>query len=483
MPRTSLRQEPAIALVGCENWTYPRGWGKPYRKKSRESPDTNQHRRAASLTETLCNGQPRLADKKETYWRAWMHEKLIRPEFDLLLACCTAQADSGGSGRIGLLVDRGPDWFEFARLTEHHGIGPLVYRSLSAFPHSVPGPVLQQLLRDYQRNAQKNLRLTHELIRILDCLDSHGIPAIPYKGPVLAKAVYGDIALRRFCDLDILIHATDVPGAMAAVHELGYTPTLDLNEAEQSAHVAAGHEWPFDGLLGNNLLEIQWRVLPRFYAVEFSIDDLFERASRVDLGGRSVPALAPEDLLLVLCVHTAKHVWSRLSWLCDVAETMRSQPIDYISAYRSAEELGIERIVAVSFLLQNQLLGVPVPMPFLKNMENDPAIERLAEVAQQVLMGSAEYDTQSIDYFRLMVGLRERFQDQFRFLLRLIFTPSVGEWSTVRLPACLFPLYHGIRVFRLMARFLAGAFGNRRRNPTRGQSEFGVAAVTLEEAE
>jgi hypothetical protein len=81
------------------------------------------------------------------------------------------------------------------------------------------------------------------------------------------------------------------------------------------------------------------------------VDNFFQRASRVDLGGSSVRTLAPEDLLLVLCVHTANHVWSRLSWLCDIAETMRSQPIDYISAYRTAEELGIEKIVAVNFLL------------------------------------------------------------------------------------------------------------------------------------
>jgi hypothetical protein len=410
-----------------------------------------------------------------------MQKRVTRPEFDLLLACCTTQADTGRSASVCLCLDRGPDWVEFARLAEHHSVGPIVYRSLSAFPHTVPGPVLEQLRMDYERNAQKSLRLTHELVRILDCLESHGIPAIPYKGPVLAKAVYGDIALRRFSDLDILIHATDVQGAKAAVYELEYTPTLHLNESEQAAHVASGHEWPFDGPLGRNLLEIQWRVLPRFYAVEFSIESFFQRALRVDLGGSSVRTLAPEDLLLVLCVHTAKHVWSRLSWLCDIAETMRSQSIDYVSAYRTAKDLGIEKIVAVNFLLQTQLLGVRVPELFRKSMENDPEINHLAEVAQQVLIGSADYNAQSIDYFGLMVRLRERFQDRFRFLSRLIFTPSLGEWSTVRLPAWLFPLYRGIRVFRLIAKFLAGAVGNRRRNRFKDRSELGAAAVTLEE--
>lgn len=385
-------------------------------------------------------------------------------EFDLLLACCTA-ADTGRSARICLFLDRGLDWVEFARLTEHHSVGPLVYRSLSAFPHAVPGPVMEQLRKDYERNAQKSLRLTHELIRILDCLESHDIPAIPYKGPVLAKAVYGDIALRRFSDLDILMRAEDVPGAKAAVHELGYVPTFQLNEAEEAAHLASGNEWPFDGPLGNNLLEIQWRVLPRFYSVEFSIENFFQRALRVDLGGSSVRTLAPEDLLLVICVHAAKHVWSRLSWLCDIAETMRSQPIDYNSASRTAEELGIEKIVAVNLLLQSQLFGVPVPVPFRKGAENDLEIECLAETARRTLVVSSDYDAQSIDYFRLMIHLRERFRDKFRVLARFILTPSAGEWSTIRLPARFFLLYRGIRVLRLMSRFLTGARGNRGRNP------------------
>ena len=288
-----------------------------------------------------------------------MQERVPGPEFDLLLACCAGAADTGHSARISLALDRELDWVEFARIIEHHSVGPIVYRRLSTFPHAVPSSVLEQLRMDYERNAQKSLRLTHELVRILACLESHRIPAIPYKGPVLAKTVYGDVAFRRFSDLDILIHATDVPAARAAVRELGYTPSLHLNEVEQAAHIASGNEVPFDGPLGRNLLEIQWRVLPRFYAVEFSIERFFQRTVRIDLGGSSVRTLAPEDLLLVLCVHTAKHVWSRLLWLCDIAETMRSQLIDYGSAYRTAKGLGVEKIVAVNFVLQAQLFGVP----------------------------------------------------------------------------------------------------------------------------
>ena len=35
--------------------------------------------------------------------------------------------------------------------------------------------------------------------------------------------------------------------------------------------------------------------------------------------------------LACACVHAAKHLWSHSLWLCDIAETVRLQRIDYIA--------------------------------------------------------------------------------------------------------------------------------------------------------
>ena len=51
-----------------------------------------------------------------------------------------------------------------------------------------------------------------------------------------------------------------------------------------------------------------------------------------------------------------------------------------------------------------------------------------------------------------MIALRERWRDKFRFLWRLLWTPSVGEWEAVRLPKILFPLYSFVRLLRLAKR-------------------------------
>ena len=375
-------------------------------------------------------------------------------EFELLRACCAALPQSASSAGLGTLIGSVVDWVEFRRLAEHHGVGPLVYRNLPSLLQPIPSPILDQLRSDCEGNAQKSLLLAQELLEILACLESAGIPAIPFKGPVLAQDVYGDISLRRFADLDILIRAADIPRAKLAVRELCYAPAFSLNETQERAYLKSASEWPFDGPRGTNLLELQWQILPRFYSVDFCIENFFRRASVVDIGDKKVLTLSPEDLLLVLCVHGAKHFWSRLLWMCDIAATVRLKSIDFDFVFRAAADLGIVRIIAVNFWLLNELFGIPFP-PQLhgKRLEGDSEVGRLAQMAWEVLSGGLEYKTPSIDYFRSMLRLRERLQDKLRFLLRLVFTPSIGEWSVVRLPAFFSPLYYGIRLYRLAGRF------------------------------
>ncbi len=89
-----------------------------------------------------------------------------------------------------------------------------------------------------------------------------------------------------------------------------------------------------------------------------------------------------------------------------------------------------------------------------KRLQADRTIEALADTMLPVIAESAEYNTESISYFRLMMDLRERRRDRVRFLRRLVFTPSVGEWSAIRLPGALFPLYRVVRAVRLAKRLL-----------------------------
>lgn len=163
-----------------------------------------------------------------------------------------------------------------------------------------------------------------------------------------------------------------------------------------------------------------------------------------------------EDLLLVLSIHAAKHVWGRLVWLCDIARVMVLPALDWNWIASQAKALGIVRIVRVAMLLANRLLGAAIPAAAQAALPDDSAamalVLALAEVIQSHIVSESTFNVESMSYFRLMLRLRERPADRRRFLRRLVFTPGPSEWQAVHLPGPLFPLYRLVRLSRLAAR-------------------------------
>jgi hypothetical protein len=342
------------------------------------------------------------------------------------------------------------------RLADHHGTSSLLYRNLSRVGDVVPAAVLAALRHSYERNVHKSLFLASELIRILDRLDAIGIEVIPYKGIVLSEVYYGDMALRQSGDMDLFVRGEDVPRIKSAVLELGYMQRVPIPEDAEEDYIASGYECTFDSPAGRNLLELQWALQPRFYAVDFDMDGLFERGVNVAVAGRAMKTPSPNDLLLVLSVHAAKHVWGRLIWLCDVAQILKLENLKWDWLQIQARTFGIERILHVTLLLANRLLAMAIPSAIEKSILEDRAARVFAdEVALGVARG-VTYEEQQVSYFRLMMRLRERPADRLRFLTRLTFTPGPGEWTAVRLPKRWFPLYRLVRLARLASRFARG---------------------------
>ncbi len=379
-------------------------------------------------------------------------ERGIIPEFELLLDCCAEMLDNEWTPRIRSIVSGRFDWDKLLRLADCHRLVPRVYAKPSVL-EVAPAAFLETLRSRYQANARQALWFTGELIRVVSHLESLGIAVLPYKGPILAHALYADVTQRQFGDLDLLVHPADVPRSKAALLDLGYKGGIQLTEREERAYLKSGYEYTFDSAHGRNLIELKWQILPRFYSVSFDVEAMFNRAASLDMEGYTFRTLCAEDLLLVLCVHAAKHAWSQLSWLCDISQ-LAKQPLDWNAIGKQSEDLGVERIVAVNFLLAHELLRTPLPERVEKTVARDRTIAGLTSEAMPIMVESAEYNTESIGYFRLMMKLRERWQDRVRFLWRLIFTPSPGEWSMVQLPGPLFPFYRVVRMFRLSARLL-----------------------------
>jgi hypothetical protein len=375
-------------------------------------------------------------------------------EWSLLLAACSAIPRDEKENRLRLLLRQPIRWKSVFDLAERHGIQPLLYQALLGFQEAVPPAEWLALKQSFQTNLHKSLLLSRELIGMVDRLTALGIEAMPYKGPAVAEILYGDIALRQSGDIDLLIRPQDLPRIRDAVRELGYTPHLHLSDAEERAYLQSGYEYAFDGAAGPNLLELQWAIQPRFYAVDFDMDGLFQRAVTVPVAGQPMRSPSLADLFLILSVHAAKHVWGRLVWLCDIAQLMTLPSLRWDWVGSQARELGVVRILRVTMLAANRLLGAPIPSAAQENLPEDRASLTLLDEIQAHVVSESAYDAESLAYFRLMLRLRERPADRRRFLQRLVLTPGPAEWKAVRLPRSLFPLYRLVRLSRLAARLV-----------------------------
>ena len=291
-----------------------------------------------------------------------------------------------------------------------------------------------------------------ELARILTGFERAQVKAIPYKGPTLAQLVYGDLGLRSFSDLDFLVGPVDLERARQTLVDLGYRVSGKLDPSVEHFLLRTGNECAFDSAAGSNLVELQWALFPSFYNVDLHIEDLMQRSSRISFEGREILSLSPEDSLLALSLHAAKHLWMRLIWLADIAETLRSQTIDYSLVSSRARSLGVARILNISLWLVKNTLGGELPEGAEKLLAADPSAPALGAEFSQRLEREIGYDFESTRYFRLILKLRERPIDRWRTVWRLLWTPGPADIATVRLPRALFRLYRIVRIGRLIAK-------------------------------
>jgi Uncharacterised nucleotidyltransferase len=373
-------------------------------------------------------------------------------EWNLLLAACSTLPTPEISARIRALTQNPIRWNDLFSVAERHGVTCLVYQALSGVRDAVPSREMSTVQQRYEANLLKVLLTARELIRILDALDSLALEVMPYKGLALAETLYGDVAARQAGDIDLLIHARDFTRVKDAVHDLGYITHLKLSAKEQHAYLISGYECSFDSAAGKNLLEVQWALQPRFYAVDFDIEGVFRRAVPVTVTGREMKTPSPEDLVLVLSLHAAKHLWTRLIWICDIARLMQLPALNWNWISSQARALGIVRILRVTLLLAQQLLKAAIPAAIENDIRNDHEAQAWSQSIGETIVSGGSVDAESWRYFRMMMSLRERPRDRVCLLWRLALTPGPSEWESVRLPASLFPLYRIVRLWRLAAR-------------------------------
>ena len=374
-----------------------------------------------------------------------------RLEDELILLCSRVRPDEQTVERIRSIASSQVNWEYIYELAQRHSVLALVYSQLNATSSDVPVTWLTRLRKNYQDNLARNVYLTAELVRILQLFAAAGIESVPYKGPALALLAYGNIGLRRFVDLDILMRKTDVLRAAEILEAQGYACDMPWTRAQQAVLLRTQHNLPLSRESGRLIIELHWEVASEMFAPSLQFEDFVGRLDTMRLNGVAVKTLAIEDLLLSLCVHGSKHLWERLAWICDVAELSKTG-IDWPTLLERSRSAGNERMLLLGLYLSNLLLDSPLPAEVKARLSTDRNIATLGDKLVERLFSSAgETPATFGESIKFNWAIRSGWKSRMNYC-RLLMRPTDADVRTLALPRALSFVYYLVRPIGLLKR-------------------------------
>ena len=373
-------------------------------------------------------------------------------EAELLLSCARTRISEEMSRRIREAAQKKIDWIQFIRLALRHDMLPLTYWNLHRVcPDLVPRGVLGPLRARYEAGAAESRLLAEELVGILGVLDSQGIPAVTYKGAALAVRLYGDLSLRGFGDLDIVICEREVLRARRLLIDRGYAPErVEINDLNQ--FLSQKHEMLLYRGDGKVRLDLHWRCISRSDCLAGDPERFVQYLEFVSIAGEEVRSLRPETYLLILSMHAAKHQWVQLKLICDIAEILAVPDLEWEYVLREAKDLGLRRVLSTGLHLAQGLLGATVPPELAQELKIDRTAKALAVQARTRLFEEPGERWGLKGGITCQMEIRERLRDQAKILLRYFWNklkPTDRDRWFLPMPNSVSLAYYLVRPVRL----------------------------------
>lgn len=216
-----------------------------------------------------------------------------------------------------------------------------------------------------------------ELDRVAAALAQAGIQLVALKNSGIARGIYPDLAGCPMGDIDVLVARSDFRRAHEIMKQLGFSlgdrSPFELPDIE-SAEQQGGAEYTIQ-LKDRSILwfELQWRpVAGRWIRPdqEPPAEQLLARSVAIE--GTAARLLVPEDNLLQVCLHTAKHTYVRAPGFrlhTDVDRIVRRCTINWDAFCSQVEKIEVRTAVYISLRIPAELLGTPVPAAVLRRLD------------------------------------------------------------------------------------------------------------------
>ena len=362
------------------------------------------------------------------------------------------------AGELRGLFEVDFDWNRFASLLTRHKIMSVACRNLcnDIVGDLIPVETQERLNSHRTETSKRNLILAHELVEIHSIFSARGINAMSFKGPLLAIYVYGDIGLREFGDLDIIIRRDDVEEAAQILLQKGYQWHFDKAPDWRTYFKSHCNITFFQDSKPGNIIELHWKFSQAAYFPTY-FESAWEGRTEVLVAGAAIPTLKKELALVYLCAHGCKHLWSQLKWLCDIYELLQGD-IDWRGVRGEAKARGNIRTLHIGLRLAHSLLGSNIPEEIDRSIDMDPRGRSLSRQIQERLLSATEAPLGCPRRMLFLCGLNETLRGKAWVLrhaaipsfTRLV-SPNSRDRGLIRLPRWLWFIYYIIRPLRLIS--------------------------------
>jgi hypothetical protein len=310
------------------------------------------------------------------------------------------------------------DWSLLQRLVCHNRIGPLLSYGLHRSRIiGIPDWLAGEWEAQRRETIATTLYLQQTLGELVEAFERSGIPFVLLKGEALSRAFYPEDGLRPYGDIDLLIRPASYKTVRDILMGFGFQlrqPTLETEKRELFGEVEFDRK-------GHRVLtvDLHWDTLMASWGPPSLMGDASTWGSleRIECGGRLVPVMGGDSLILFLCVHFAfHHVLDGLILLCDLFLVLRrdAHRIDWDRLVLMARHYRCLQAVYYALTSAQRLLGAQIPSVVFEYLMPATAVRLLMPVD------------------RLLVRARPVPQMLERFVKLLMIDDQAGRWKALQ---------------------------------------------------
>lgn len=279
-------------------------------------------------------------------------------------------------------------------------------------------------LKEYERQ-QKHLTFLREKAKeICALMDENGIPMVILKNGGIMIGMMEDAAQCPMEDIDSLVRKSDFYKAheilVANGFEFKFRSEFEAEKLDE-AYRDGATEYYITTPEGEKMwFELAWRAVAGRWIrpdLEPDTNGFIERSYMPD--GTKAHVLSPEDNLLQVCIHTAKHSYVRAPGLrlhMDVDRIVAHAAIDWDLFVEKVKQTHVKTSTYLSLYIPSVLFGTAVPQWVLDALRPRNAERLLNLLAQAGLPHPMERKFNKIQFLRFQTSLYDSKKDIFRVI-------------------------------------------------------------------